>query len=98
MANTPAAASVAGGAGSIYSKEVRAGRRVVVMTDRRILVFQGSLWRNGTLKRLVRELPRHIPIECQPVRRTNSATTESFGEPLIVHALRFSEEIDRAGL
>jgi hypothetical protein len=98
MANTPAAASVATGDRSIFGKEVRAGRRVVVMTDRRILVFQGSLWRNGTLKRLVRELPRQIPIQCEPVRRTNSATTQSFGEPLMVRTKRFREEIGRAGL
>jgi hypothetical protein len=69
-----------------FYKQAREGRRLIVVTDRRVLVFRCGANRSSTLKELLRELPRTTPIEFASTRWFRVAREVSnLGEPLWVY-------------
>ena len=66
--------------------------RPVVVTDGRIIVFDGGRWATTAVKSVVREVPRSVRIG--PAKGL-WYTTNALGEPLHVHK-RFHGEINRA--
>lgn len=66
--------------------------RPVVVTDRRIIVFDGGRWTTTKVNAVVREVPRSVRIG--PAKGLWYTTT-ALGEPLHVHK-RFYGEITRA--
>jgi hypothetical protein len=83
-AQTPNAFSRGGGLlWLILDEGVRTGNRVVVMTDRRTLVFQAGAWRTRTLKRLIRELLSDRPVELKPVPTKRFLLRTWSGDPNI---------------
>jgi len=89
-----------------YDKAARAGIRVVVVTDRRILVFRGRpprAWQGAGLRchidELLLELPRDSTVTCEPFGPVRTVLlTDSFGERLFLRRLGFRKRAARGGL
>jgi len=67
--------------------------RAVVVTDRRIVVFQSSRWGYSNIKSVKRELPRATRLG--PPQGTVWYKTEVLGELLYIHR-RFFKDIEAA--
>jgi hypothetical protein len=67
--------------------------RAVVVTDRRIIVFQSSRWGYSNIKSVKRELPRATRLG--PPQGTVWYKTEVLGELLYIHR-RFFKDIEAA--
>ena len=67
--------------------------RAVVVTDRRIIVFQSSRWAFSNVKSIKRELPRSTRIG--PLDGKLWAKTDSLGETLYI-ARRFFADVEAA--
>jgi len=67
--------------------------RAVVVTDRRIIVFQSSRWGYSNIKSIKRELPRATRLG--PPQGTVWYKTEVLGELLYIHR-RFFKDIEGA--
>ena len=67
--------------------------RAVVVTDRRIIVFQSSRWAFSSIKSVKLELPRATRIG--PFDAKLWAKTDSLGETLYIHR-RFFKDVEAA--